>query len=87
MLSLLMLFMLFGTLLPVMQQLQQSLHIKKERMIAYETLHEGAKEFRALGNAAGERRAGGVVYRWEMAEQLCVHYENYKQVEKTICIE
>ena len=82
-----MLFMLFGTLLPVMQQLQQSIHLKKERMTAFETLHEGAKEMRAFGSAAGERRVNGVVYRWEMAEQLCVHYENYKQAEKTICLE
>lgn len=87
MLSLLMLFMLFGTLLPVMQHLQQSIHMKKERMLAYETLHEGAKEMQALGNTSGERQINGVLYRWEMAEQLCVRYENYKQVEKSLCIE
>ncbi|MCP2034940.1 hypothetical protein L1279_001927 [Planomicrobium sp. HSC-17F08] len=87
MVSLLMLFMLFGTLLPVMQQLQQSLHLKKERMIAVETLHEGAKEMRGFKNTSGERRVNGTVYRWEMAEQLCVHYENYQKAEKTICIE
>lgn len=82
-----MLFMLFGTLLPVMHQLQQSIHLKKERMIAYETLHEGAKEIRYLQNESGKRQVNGTVYRWEMAEQLCVYYENYRQVEKTICIE
>jgi hypothetical protein len=87
MLSLFMLFMLFGTLLPVMQQLQQSAHLKKERMIAYETLHEGAKEIRFLQNTSGERQVNGVVYRWEMAEQLCVRYENYKRDEKIICID
>ncbi|HSP20861.1 MAG TPA: hypothetical protein VLQ20_00890 [Planococcus sp. (in: firmicutes)] len=87
MLSLAMLFMMFGTLLPVMQQLQQSLHAKKERLIAYETLHEAAIEITGYGGAAGERKAGGTLYRWEMAEQLCVYYNDYRNEQKKECLE
>ncbi|MDN7245752.1 hypothetical protein [Planococcus shenhongbingii] len=87
MLSLFMLFILFGTLLPVMQQLQQSIHLKKERLIAYETLHEGAKEIHSLNILQGERRVNGVTYSWEMKDELCVSYQTYKQTSETICIE
>lgn len=87
MLSLAMLFMMFGTLLPVMQQLQQSLHAKRERLMAYETLHEAAIEIAGYGVSSGERKAGGMLYRWEMAEQLCVYYDDFRNEQKKECLE
>lgn len=87
MLSLFILFMLFGTLLPTMQQLQQSLHLKRERMIAYETLHEAAKEIGSMDTASGRRLINGVAYSWELSDRLCVEYVSYNEKEKTICID
>ena len=87
MLSLAMLFMMFGTLLPMMQGLQQSLHAKKERLVAYETLHEAAIEIAGFGIAKGERKAAGTLYRWEMAEQLCVYYDDFRNEQKKECLE
>lgn len=82
-----MLFMLFGTLLPMMQQLQQSLHLKRERMVAYETLHEAAKEIAATGNVRGERTVNGSAYRWELLERLCVEYEDFRMRSHRECLE
>ena len=82
-----MLFMMFGTLLPIMQGLQQSLHAKKERLIAYETLHEAARELAGYSVASGERKAGGSLYRWEMGEQLCVYYSDYRNEQRKECLE
>lgn len=82
-----MLFMMFGTLLPVMQGLQQSLHGKKERLAAYETLHEAAIEVAGFGAARGERKAAGTLYRWEIAEQLCVYYDDFRNEQQKECLE
>lgn len=82
-----MLFMLFGTLLPVMQQLQQSLHLKRERMVAYETMHEAAKEMAATENRHGARTVNGRVYSWEMLDRLCVEYDDYRDQRQRVCVE
>ncbi len=86
MLSLAMLFMLFGTLLPMMQHLQQSLHAKKERLVAFETLHEAAIEIKGYGSVIGERQAGGIRYRWEMTDKLCVFYDDYRNSPTQECL-
>lgn len=82
-----MLFMIFGTLLPMLNHLQQSLHAKKERLSAIETLHEAALEIKSYGSRDGVRVAGNILFRWEMAEQLCVYYEDYRDVQKLECLE
>ncbi|MGO1059084.1 hypothetical protein ACTL32_08150 [Planococcus sp. FY231025] len=79
--------MLFGTLLPMMQQLQQSLHLKRERMIAYETMHEAAKEMAATDSRQGERTVNGRTYSWDMLEQLCVEYDDYRNRRQRVCVE
>lgn len=81
-----MLFMLFGTLLPLMQGLQQSIHLKRERLVAYETLHEAAKEIKATGRMHGVRKVNGSTYHWEMADRLCVEYESFLAQSKTECL-
>lgn len=82
-----MLFMIFGTLLPMMQQLQLSIHSKRERMVAYETLHEAAKEIVSTGTFHGERMVNGSTYRWEMADRLCVEYEDFRAQHQTVCLQ
>lgn len=85
MLSLFMFFIVFGTLLPTFQYTQQAMHLKKEKMIAYETMHEGAKQL-ANGAVSGQRKVDGTVYRWEFSGDLCVSYENYKEQQQTVCL-
>lgn len=82
-----MLFMIFGTLLPMMQQLQQSVHLKKEQLIAYETLHEAAKQVLDSDTSSGVRKVNGRSYRWQMGEQLCVDYEDFLAQLHRVCLE
>lgn len=86
MLSLFMFFIVFGTLLPAFQYTQQAIHLKKEKMIAYETMHEGAKQLAANGAFSGQRKVNGTIYQWEFSEDLCVSYENYKEERQTLCL-
>ena len=87
MLSLFIVMLLFGTVLPVAQHMQHSIHMKKERLVAYETMHEGAKEMKASGSLQGQRQVDGTMYEWQMAESMCVSYRDYRGAGKTICLD
>lgn len=87
MLSLLIIFMLFGTLLPLMQKMHGTLDDKQMRVTAYETMHEAAKRIWANGEISGVRTVNGTIYSWKHGEHLCVEYENYRSIPETICIE
>lgn len=87
MLSLSIIFMLFGALLPLLHDMQQSIHYKKERAAAFETMHEAAKTMAATGETSGSRTVNETVYTWEFAENLCVSFLDYRQQEETICLE
>lgn len=87
MVSLFMVFIIFGSLLPIMHSVQQSLQVKKERVSAFETLHEAAREISSTGATKGQRLVNGIVYSWEMADQLCVDYADYKGQREQLCIE
>ncbi|AIY05299.1 hypothetical protein Plano_1334 [Planococcus sp. PAMC 21323] len=87
MLSLIMVFILFGSLLPMMIGIQHSLQVKKERVSAFETLHEAAREISATGKLQGQRSVNNIFYSWEMDEKLCVEYVDYKDQQRRICIE
>lgn len=87
MLSLFMFFIVFGTLLPAFQYTQQSIHLKKEKLHAYETMHEGAKQAAAQDITSGKRKVDGTVYSWELTGRLCVTYENYRSEYQEICLD
>lgn len=87
MVSLFMVFIIFGSLLPAMLSVQQSLEVKKERVSAVETLHEAAREIRSTGATNGQRKVNGIVYSWEMAGELCVDYADYKGQQEQLCVE
>lgn len=87
MLSLLIVFMLFGTLLPTMQKMHQTLDDKHLQAAAYETLHEAAKMMKIYGSASGKRSVNNVDYLWVYSTDLCVHYENNRAEPKIICVE
>lgn len=56
-------------------------------MIAYETLHEAARQVLDTGATSGVRRVNGSAYRWEMGQQLCVHYEDFRSQPRSVCLE
>lgn len=87
MLSLLIIFMLFGTLLPTMQKMQGTLDDKQLRATAYETMHEAAKTIKANGLPAGKRTVNNVLFTWEYGSDLCVAYKNYRSLPVTVCVE
>jgi hypothetical protein len=87
MLSLAMVFLLFGSLLPVLQGMHESIQLKKERVFAFETMHEGAIEMQAEHSDHGTRTVDGVAYHWQMGERLCVNYTNYKGAPTALCLD
>ena len=87
MVSLFMVFIIFGSLLPVMLSVQQNLQVKKERVSAFETLHEAAREINSTGALQGKRTVNGIVYSWEMADSLCVDYADFRGQQERLCSE
>ncbi|WP_203333016.1 hypothetical protein [Planococcus beigongshangi] len=85
MLSLLLITMLFGTLVPVMQKMQGSLDDKQLRLTAYETMHEAAKTVKASGAASGKRTVNSVEFIWEYGGSLCVMYTDHRGNPVTLC--
>lgn len=83
--SLFIAFSIFGTLLPAMQQMHETLELKRERVDAYETLHEAAKEMKRSGAMSGTRRVDMVIHQWEAQPTLCVSYDTYQGERETIC--
>lgn len=81
-----MVFVLFGTLLPILQGMHEKLELKKERVTAFDTMHEGAVEMKARHTSAGSRTINGIVYKWEMEDSLCVSYTTFNGVPTTICL-
>jgi hypothetical protein len=87
MLSLVMVFVLFGTLLPALQGMHQTIQLKKERVAAFETMHEGAIEMQSEHSDHGMRTVNGVEFHWQMDEDLCVSYNNYRGTPTAICLD
>lgn len=85
MLSLMIIFMLFGTLMPLMQKMQQTLDDKQLRMAAYETMHEAAKTIHASGVTSGQRMVNGTLFVWVFDEGLCVNYSDYRSEQVMLC--
>ncbi|MGM0898156.1 MAG: hypothetical protein ACQEV0_09655 [Bacillota bacterium] len=86
MLSLFMVFLVFGSLLPLVHDMQVRLELKKERLAAYETLHVAAKAIASTGSTEGQRSVNGILYSWQ-AEGHCVEYEDFQGEQVRLCIE
>ncbi|WP_106532649.1 hypothetical protein [Planomicrobium soli] len=87
MLSLTIIFVLFGSLLPVLQGMHEKLQLKKERVAAFETMHEGVIEMQAVQVRSGTRKLNGVDYHWQMDGNICVSYTNYKGKPESECLD
>ncbi|WP_237150331.1 hypothetical protein [Planococcus maritimus] len=86
MLSLFMVFLVFGSLLPLAHEMHVRLELKKERLVAYETLHEAARTIASTGRTEGQRSVNGILYSWQ-ADGHCVEYVNFKGKQEHLCVE
>jgi len=80
-LTLTIVIVIFGTLLPFSATVTSKLQIKKAHMYAAETAHQGAIYFKAFGLMEGVRKADGVDYDWTIdGQSVCVSYEIAEKV-------
>jgi hypothetical protein len=75
-LTLTIIIVIFGTLLPFASTVETKLQMKKAHMYAAETAHQGAIYFSAYGLVEGIRQVKGVNYKWIIdGKSVCVSYE------------
>ena len=74
-LTLTIVMVIFGTLLPLASTMSLKLQMKKSQMYAAETALQGAIYFKAYGLQEGVREVDGVNYKWSIEGQsVCVSY-------------
>ena len=74
-LTLMIVMVIFGTLLPFASGITFKLQMKKMQMYASETALQGAINFQAYGLIEGSRLVDGVAYDWAIEGQsVCVVY-------------
>ncbi|WP_342505182.1 hypothetical protein [Sporosarcina sp. FSL K6-2383] len=79
-LTLTIVMVIFGTLLPLATTMTSKLQMKKAQMHAAETAFQGAIYFKSHGLMAGLRQVDGMDYNWSIEEQVvCVSYKAAEQ--------
>ncbi len=86
MLTLTIIMVVFGTLIPFSSSLTTKLEEKKLAMIAAETAFQGAILHKNKGELNGRRQVGRTFYEWTYTEHtICVTYARHNnEVEKCI---
>lgn len=80
-LTLTIVIVIFGTLLPFASIVTLKLQVKKAHMYAAETAHQGAIYFSAYGVMGGVRQVDGVDYDWTIdGQSVCVTFEVVEKV-------
>ena len=80
-LTLTIIVIVFGTLLPLATKMTSTLHYKKISMYAVETMYHGAILYKSNGKAKGKREIEGVHFDWIITDQLiCVSYQPENEV-------
>lgn len=79
-LTLAIVMLIFGTLLPHSILLRDRLEMKKISMYAAETLYVASLLNQSYGYQQGERSRGGISFEWQWREhELCVYYSVQQQ--------
>ena len=74
-LTLTVVIVIFGTLLPFGARMSANFHEKKRGMYAMEAAYKGAILYQAIGQTTGILRIDDVSYEWEVSEgTVCVSY-------------
>lgn len=82
-LTLTIVMVIFGTLLPLASTMSLKLQIKKSQMYAAETALQGAIYFKAYGLLEGVRQVDSVNYDWVIEGQsVCVSYNIVNQARR-----
>lgn len=82
-LTLTILLVVFGTLLPLATHMTSSLHQKKQTMRAAETAYQGMITYSAYGIRQGTRIIEDVTYDWLIeGDSICVSYVLVDKVAK-----
>ncbi|HEX5563662.1 MAG TPA: hypothetical protein VFX34_01775 [Sporosarcina sp.] len=85
-LSLVIITVIFGTLLPFYSHMAERLEMKKLGMHAAESAYHGAILYHAYGMMAGSNRIEKTMYNWSVeSEGICVTY-HYIERELVKCI-
>ncbi|WP_432358621.1 hypothetical protein [Sporosarcina sp. UB5] len=85
-LSLVIVTVIFGTLLPLYSHMSVRLEMKRLSMHAAESAYHGAILYNAYGMVAGTNRVDKTVYNWVVeSERICVTY-HYIEKEVVECI-
>lgn len=86
-LSLVIITIIFGTLLPLYSHMSVRLEMKKMSMHAAESAYHGAIHYQSYGMMSGTNRIEKVVYQWSVNhEGICVTY-HFLEKEFIKCIE
>ncbi|WJY28456.1 hypothetical protein [Sporosarcina trichiuri] len=84
-LTLAVMMLIFGTLLPVSFRMMTGLESKKHEMYAKETMYQGALLHRSYGLQSGYRKEDGVLFSWTVeGTAICVSYMR-EQETRTVC--
>ncbi|KOS68075.1 hypothetical protein AEA09_05575 [Lysinibacillus contaminans] len=85
-LSVVIIMLLCGTLIPISYTMKTNLHHKKLEVFAAETAYEGVKISHYQGINEGTKMIEGVAYHWSFdGQQICVTFQNTKG-NRTKCI-
>ncbi|WP_143560444.1 MULTISPECIES: type II secretion system protein [unclassified Sporosarcina] len=86
MLSLLVVMVIFGSLVPLADILTSSATEKKQAMIAAQTTYQAAILYKSSGQTTGHKTHEDLHYNWMVSDrQICVAYE-IQQIEKHKCV-
>ncbi|MEG0260322.1 MAG: type II secretion system protein [Lysinibacillus sp.] len=79
-LSLVIVMVLCGTVLPISHIMKTTLHNKKLEMHATEAAYEGAKNIQGTGLHSGVQIIDGVQYEWQFdGHTICVQFQNTQE--------
>jgi hypothetical protein len=85
-LTLVIVTVIFGTLLPLYSHVSERLEMKKLSMHASESAYHGSILYNSYGMIAGEKRIDGTIFNWSVEnEGICVAYKFMEQ-EFLTCI-
>lgn len=86
-LSVVIIMLLCGTLIPISYTMKTNLHHKKLEVFAAETAYEGVKISHYQGINEGTKTIEGVAYHWSFdGQRICVTFQNSKG-NRTKCID
>lgn len=82
-LTLAVMMLIFGTLLPITFRMMAGLESKKQEMYAKETMYQGALLHQSYGLHSGYREEDGVLFSWTVdGVSVCVTYMQEQEVRK-----